>query len=181
VQGCRGAGGSRREDEDVDPDDRDRVFAGGADGGAGLGDVVAGFRLGAAGRGGAPDRVDRLCDRHVPGGVVGLPLHAGELASDGGRGDQMSLRPGHPLWPRFLPTPVVVSLATVGPVGRIRRAPGTWGSVAGLLYFVVLFAQVSPWLLILWSALGLWLAVGICGEAEFRLGLRDPGMVVLDE
>ena len=93
----------------------------------------------------------------------------------------MSLRPGHPLWPRFLPTPVVVSLATVGPVGRIRRAPGTWGSVAGLLYFVVLFAQVSPWLLILWSALGLWLAVGICGEAEFRLGLRDPGMVVLDE
>ncbi len=93
----------------------------------------------------------------------------------------MSLRPGHPLWPRFLPTPVVVNLATVGPVGRIRKAPGTWGSVAGLLYFTVLFAQVAPWVLILWSALGLWLAVGICGEAEFRLNLRDPGMVVLDE
>lgn len=93
----------------------------------------------------------------------------------------MSLRPGHPIWPRFLPTAVVVNLATVGPVGRIRRAPGTWGSVAGLLYFTVLFAQASPWMLILWSALGLWLAVGICGEAEFRLGLRDPGMVVLDE
>lgn len=93
----------------------------------------------------------------------------------------MSLRPGHPLWPRFLSTPVVVNLATVGPVGRIRKAPGTWGSVAGLLYFTVLFAQVSPWALVLWSALGLWFAVGICGEAEFRLNLRDPGMVVLDE
>ncbi|MFH1498370.1 MAG: phosphatidylglycerophosphatase A [Verrucomicrobiota bacterium] len=93
----------------------------------------------------------------------------------------MNLRPGHPLWPRFLPTPVVVNLATVGPVGRIRKAPGTWGSVAGLLYFTVLFARVEPWALILWSALGLWLAVGICGEAEFRLNLRDPGMVVLDE
>ncbi len=85
------------------------------------------------------------------------------------------------MWPRFLPTPVVVNLATVGPVGRIRKAPGTWGSVAGLLYFTVLFAQVSPFALILWSALGLYLSVGICGEAEFRLGLRDPGMVVLDE
>lgn len=93
----------------------------------------------------------------------------------------MSLRPGHPLWPRFLPTPVVVNLATVGPVGRIKPAPGTWGSVAGLLFFTVFFAGSSPLVLVLWSGLLLYLAVGICGEAEFRLGMRDPGMVVLDE
>lgn len=85
------------------------------------------------------------------------------------------------MWPRFLPTPLVVNLATLGPVGRVRHAPGTWGSVAGLLYFTVLFAHMSPVVLILWSLLGLYLAVGICGEAEFRLGQRDPGMVVLDE
>jgi phosphatidylglycerophosphatase A len=87
-----------------------------------------------------------------------------------------------PLWPRFLPTAWVVSCATLGPVGRMRKAPGTWGSVAGLLYFTTLFAErVGDTGLILFSLVGLYFSVAICGEAEFRLGERDPGKVVLDE
>jgi phosphatidylglycerophosphatase A len=87
-----------------------------------------------------------------------------------------------PLWPRFLPTAWVVSWATLGPVGRMRKAPGTWGSVAGLLYFTTLFAErVGDTGLILFSLAGLYFSVAICGEAEFRLGERDPGKVVLDE
>lgn len=93
----------------------------------------------------------------------------------------MSLRPGHPFWPRLLPTPWVVGLATLGPVGRVRKAPGTWGTVAGLIYFTLFFYHLDPFWTVLLGALGLWFAVGICGEAEFRLGMRDPGMVVLDE
>ena len=44
-----------------------------------------------------------------------------------------------PIWPRFLPTHVVLNLARLGPVGARLPAPGTWGSVAGLLYFTVFF------------------------------------------
>lgn len=88
---------------------------------------------------------------------------------------------GQPLWPRFLPTPWVVNLAMLGPVGRVRRGPGTVGSVAGLLYFTVLFAGLPGWAVVLFSLPMLYLAVAICGEAEFRLGQRDPGGVVLDE
>jgi phosphatidylglycerophosphatase A len=33
----------------------------------------------------------------------------------------------------------------------------------------------------LFSLIAIWFAVGICGEAEFRLGKRDPGEIVLDE
>lgn len=88
---------------------------------------------------------------------------------------------GQPLWPRFLPTRWVVNLATVGPVGRVRRGPGTMGSLAGLLYFTVLFAWLPWWAVVLWSLPALYFAVAICGEAEFRLGQRDPGGVVLDE
>lgn len=91
------------------------------------------------------------------------------------------MRPGQPLWPRFLPTPWVVNLAMVGPVGRVRRGPGTAGSFAGLLYFTVFFAGLPWWLVILMSLPALYFAVAICGEAEFRLGQRDPGGVVLDE
>lgn len=88
---------------------------------------------------------------------------------------------GQPMWPRFLPTPVVVNLATVGPAGRVKRGPGTVGSIAGLVYFTVLFAGLPWWSVLLWSLPALYLAVAICGEAEFRLGQRDPGGVVLDE
>ncbi|MBW8781556.1 MAG: phosphatidylglycerophosphatase A [Verrucomicrobia bacterium] len=86
-----------------------------------------------------------------------------------------------PLWPRFLPTAVVLSLARVGPFGRARKAPGTWGSVAGLLYFTVFFCPMETWQNLFFSAVGLYFAVAVCGEAEFRLGRRDPGEVVLDE
>jgi len=44
-----------------------------------------------------------------------------------------------PIWPRLLPSSLVLALATLGPLGRRRRAPGTWGSMAGLLYFTVFF------------------------------------------
>lgn len=91
----------------------------------------------------------------------------------------MNLR--QPIWPRFLPTSTVLTLATVGPVGRLRYAPGTWGSLAGMAYQLVFFHTLSPLWVVLLSLPGLWLAVAMCGEAEFRLGRRDPGEVVLDE
>lgn len=88
---------------------------------------------------------------------------------------------GQPLWPRFLPTPWVINIAMLGPVGRVRHGPGTAGSFAGLLYFTVLFAGLPWWLIVLMSLPALYFAIAICGEAEFRLGQRDPGGVVLDE
>lgn len=99
------------------------------------------------------------------------------------------MRLRQPVWPRFLPTSTVLAWATLGPIGRRLPAPGTWGSVAGLLYFTVVFMQLDrsghPWVgvadnLVL-SSMGAYLAVGFCGEAEFRLGRKDPGEVILDE
>lgn len=92
----------------------------------------------------------------------------------------MQLR--QPIWPRFLPTATVLNCATLGPLGRRLPAPGTWGSVAGLMYYTVIFAgRYGVFGTLLLSALGCYVAVAICGEAEFRLGRRDPGEVVLDE
>jgi phosphatidylglycerophosphatase A len=64
----------------------------------------------------------------------------------------------------------------------MRKAPGTWGSLAGLLYQLLFFHPLEHWYwVVLFSSMAIWFAVGICGEAEFRLGKRDPGEVVLDE
>jgi len=86
-----------------------------------------------------------------------------------------------PAWSRFLPTGLVVTLATLGPLGRRLPAPGTWGSLAGLLYFAVLLPRAPAGAVLLVSLAGCYLAVGVCGEAEIRLRQKDPGAVVLDE
>jgi phosphatidylglycerophosphatase A len=91
------------------------------------------------------------------------------------------MRLAEPRWPRSLPRRWVVGGATLGPLGRRMPAPGTWGSLAGLLYFAAFFQRADSGTILLASAIGAYLAVGLCGEAEVRLGAKDPGQVVLDE
>jgi phosphatidylglycerophosphatase A len=86
-----------------------------------------------------------------------------------------------PAWTRSLPTSVVLAWATLGPIGRKLPAPGTWGSVAGLLYFALFFGRAGIFDNLFFSAIGAYVAVAICGEAELRLGRTDPGMIILDE
>ena len=93
----------------------------------------------------------------------------------------MSRRLPRPVWPGLLPARVVLALARVGPCGRMRRAPGTWGSFAGLLWQLLVFHDLAAPAAILLCALALWLAAALCGEAAFRLGKDDPGEIVLDE
>jgi len=91
------------------------------------------------------------------------------------------MRLSQPAWPRALPSGLVIACATLGPLGRRLPAPGTWGSLAGLLYFVLIFRDASVVAALLAAAITGYLAVALCGEAEIRLRSRDPGAVVLDE
>jgi len=80
----------------------------------------------------------------------------------------------------LLPRNLVLALTTFGPIGRLK-APGTWGSAIGILAFAVFFVHLDPALYLLLSLLLVFLSVPLCGEAEVRLGIRDPGCVILDE
>ena len=66
-------------------------------------------------------------------------------------------------------------------VGRIPVAPGTFGSVAGVLWFGLLLMTGSKWLFIAGTIAAIALSVWLCGAAEKILGQTDPGSVVLDE
>jgi len=85
------------------------------------------------------------------------------------------------IWTRLLSTALVVNCATLGPIGRLPKAPGTWGSVAGLGLYAVLFHQSTFLGFIFLLFVLAYLAVGLCDAAEQRLQMRDPGMIVLDE
>jgi phosphatidylglycerophosphatase A len=86
-----------------------------------------------------------------------------------------------PRWAAQLPAKWVTAIATLGPLGHNRHAPGTWGSLAGLLYTMAFFRTSRAEVVLVWTLLAAWLAVSICGEAERRFGQRDPGKIVLDE
>jgi len=66
-------------------------------------------------------------------------------------------------------------------VGRIPFAPGTWGSMVGLLWFVVLLSTRRFELFLAGTFCGFAISVWLCGAAEKILKQKDPSSVVLDE
>lgn len=71
-------------------------------------------------------------------------------------------------------------LAVAGGLGLMRRAPGTWGTVAGLPLALLLLALPSlvAWpLLLLAAGAGVW----ICGATARDWGTHDHGAIVWDE
>lgn len=72
-------------------------------------------------------------------------------------------------------------IATVGGLGHVPVAPGTWGSLVGLLLGLLLIrALPQPIGLTILAALFL-IAVPLCTKAERHLTQHDPRAVILDE
>ncbi|MBW2501383.1 MAG: phosphatidylglycerophosphatase A [Deltaproteobacteria bacterium] len=75
---------------------------------------------------------------------------------------------------------LIMLIATGCYSGYLPKAPGTWGSLAGLLLFLLLQPlDLLPYLTVV---LVLFIAGTLAaGEAEKILDNRDPGVVVIDE
>jgi phosphatidylglycerophosphatase A len=84
-------------------------------------------------------------------------------------------------WTQFIATPLIVNLATLGPLGLVKKGPGTVGSVVGIGLYCVLFYNAAPFAYLLLMGLLIYFAIAICDTAERRLQMRDPGMIILDE
>jgi phosphatidylglycerophosphatase A len=82
--------------------------------------------------------------------------------------------------PEFLRAMIVFAAQGFG-VGRIPLAPGTWGSLVGLVWFAALLATGRYELYLLGALFGIGLSVWLCGAAERILKQKDPSSVVLDE
>jgi phosphatidylglycerophosphatase A len=75
---------------------------------------------------------------------------------------------------------LILALATWGGVGFLPLAPGTWGTLAALPLWYLL-AQTGPWGYGLGVAALMLLGLGVAGPAQFYLGRRDHGAIVVDE
>ena len=72
------------------------------------------------------------------------------------------------------------SLATLGPIGRLRPAPGTWGSLFGLVTGFSL-ARLSPGLLEVATLLMIVLGTIAANHHQDETGSKDASEVVIDE
>ncbi len=80
---------------------------------------------------------------------------------------------------RVLRDPVLLLAHGFGS-GLAPRAPGTFGTLAAILPWLLLVQLPAPlyWAVVVLAALaGIW----ICGEAARRMGRDDPGSIVWDE
>lgn len=77
-------------------------------------------------------------------------------------------------------TQFLTQLATLGPIGKLRPAPGTWGSLAGLVIGLLLLST-GPFILeaaiIVISLTG----VAAANAYEAQTGKKDASEVVIDE
>jgi len=74
----------------------------------------------------------------------------------------------------------VMFLATGCYIGNISFAPGTFGSVLGLLLCFFL-SKINFSIAVLLTLIFILSAIWIAGEAEKILGEEDPGCIVIDE
>ena len=74
-----------------------------------------------------------------------------------------------------------INLATLGPVGRIRPAPGTWGSAAALLPAAAALALGGNWLLEIGVVIACIIGVKAADIYEAHSGKKDASEVVIDE
>ena len=65
--------------------------------------------------------------------------------------------------------------------GRLPYAPGTFGSLVGLVLFALLIWPGNFWIYLAGTIAGILSSVWICGAAEKLLKQTDPPSVVLDE
>lgn len=78
-------------------------------------------------------------------------------------------------------TTVILWIAQGFGVGRLKPAPGTWGSMVGLALVWLLMLTGTAWLYCACVVVGLLLSVCLCGRAEKILGAKDHQSIVLDE
>lgn len=73
------------------------------------------------------------------------------------------------------------AIATLGPVGFLPKAPGTWGSAVAIIAAPFLLLPYSPLVRCIIIALVFVLGGLAADRAERLLGQKDPGCIIIDE
>lgn len=91
-----------------------------------------------------------------------------------------AIQKGNSAYGRFL-NGFIIWLARGFNSGLLPKGPGTWGSIVGVLWTMVLIFPARLDIFLLGTLLGIPASIWICERAEKILNQHDPSSVVLDE
>ena len=74
----------------------------------------------------------------------------------------------------------MVMIASVGYTGKLPLAPGTWGTMAGLLFYWGIY-RIPGWVFAVTIVALFFLGVLVAAETDRVYGTSDNGMIVIDE
>ena len=92
----------------------------------------------------------------------------------------MSIADKYYPWANKLPPKLAVGIATLGITGSFK-APGTFGSLLGVILYIVFFRFLPLEAYILFAGALLYFSIGVCDKAEKVLNQKDPGGIVFEE
>ncbi|MFH1851139.1 MAG: phosphatidylglycerophosphatase A [Candidatus Neomarinimicrobiota bacterium] len=72
-------------------------------------------------------------------------------------------------------------IATVGRVGRLPGAPGTWGSLAAILMWYLIPHELTAFVLVPGTVIVTILGIFTAAATERQYQIHDPSFVVIDE
>jgi len=84
-------------------------------------------------------------------------------------------------WVFRLPKNWVLNAATLGPIGGLSQAPGTLGSIVGVVFYTLFFYPLPSLTYLILLGACIYAGAGICERASSLMGQADPSAVVLDE
>ena len=78
---------------------------------------------------------------------------------------------------------IIKNLCTLGPIGTKLPAPGTFGSIVGVLVFYILsiFSSLQPQQIIIFFLILFAIGIPLCSRVEVLLSKTDPPEVIWDE
>ncbi len=85
------------------------------------------------------------------------------------------------IWAAMFSDTTVYRIVSVFGLGKSKFAPGTLGSVVGLLWFITFVMNASPIVQVVLVLVTIYLAAAFVEEAEIRQGAKDPSWIILDE
>ena len=115
-----------------------------------------------------------------PASGADLAARQGATPASLPRVSSMEPAPGEPCRSIRLPDRIVLFFAQGFGTGRLPKAPGTFGTLPGVVLYLPLAALPLGFYLVATAAL-LFIGIPLCGRAARTLGQTDPPSVVWDE
>lgn len=85
------------------------------------------------------------------------------------------------MWAAMFSDTTVFRIVSVFGLGKSRYAPGTLGSIVGLLWFITFVMNSSLLIQLILVLVTIYLAAAFSEEAEIRNRAKDPSWIILDE